>query len=61
MNQEDWETLDAIRKELNANLMAYNPETHEKFSALFVKSLEGKGDGPVRAVSPTPTPRKPSL
>ena len=44
MDQEEWETLDAIRKELNANLMAYDWETQEKFTELFVKSLEGKGD-----------------
>jgi hypothetical protein len=44
MDQAEWETLDAIRRELNFNLMAYDWETQEKFTELFVKSLEGKGD-----------------
>lgn len=46
MNQEEWETLDAIRKELSTNLMAYDCSTQEKFTELFVKSIEGKGDRP---------------
>ena len=45
MDQQEWETLDAIRKELNSNLMAYDWSTQEKFTELLVKSLEGKGDG----------------
>lgn len=45
MDQEEWETLDAIRRELNSNLMAYDWSTQEKFTELLVKSLEGKGDG----------------
>ena len=47
MDQTEWETLDAIRKELNNNLMAYDWSTQEKFTELFVKSLEGKSDGPL--------------
>ena len=45
MDQQEWEELNAIRKNLNANLMAYDWSTQEKFTELFVKSLEGKGDG----------------
>jgi hypothetical protein len=51
MDQSEWETLDAIRKELNSNLMAYDWMAQEKFTELLVKSLEGKGDQPPRAVS----------
>jgi hypothetical protein len=44
MDQSEWDTLDAIRRNLNANLMAYDCEAQEKFTELLVKSLEGKGD-----------------
>lgn len=53
MDNQEWDTLDAIRKELNSNLMAYDWSTQEKFTELFVKSLEGKSDQPPRAVNPT--------
>lgn len=53
MDQNEWETLDAIRRELNGNLMAYDWSTQEKFTELFVKSLEGKGDPPSSSVSRT--------
>ena len=53
MDQQEWETLDAIRRELNGNLMAYDWSMQEKFTELFVKSLEGKSDPPPRAVNPT--------
>lgn len=51
MDQAEWDKLDAIRKELNANLMAFDPYTQEKFALLLVESLRGKSDGPVL---PTP-------
>lgn len=54
MDQTEWDTLNAIRKELNSNLMAYDWSTQEKFTELFVKSLEGKGDGPLGSVPRTP-------
>ena len=44
MDQEQWEKLDQIRRNLNQNLMAYDSETQEKFTELLVQSLEGKGD-----------------
>jgi hypothetical protein len=53
MDQQEWEQLDTLRKELNANLMAYDWSAQEKFTELLVKSLEGKGDGALRAVPPT--------
>jgi hypothetical protein len=51
MEEIEWEELLAIRKEMNANLMAQDVATQEKFTELLVKSLEGKGDPPVRAVN----------
>jgi hypothetical protein len=51
MDQTEWETLDAIRRNLNANLMAYDWEAQEKFTELLVKSLEGKGDQSPSSVS----------
>jgi hypothetical protein len=44
MEEAEWNELNALRQELNANLMAYDWEAQEKFTELFVKSLEGKGD-----------------
>jgi hypothetical protein len=51
MDQHEWDKLDAIRRNLNANLMAYDWEAQEKFTELFVKSLEGKGDQAPSSVS----------
>jgi hypothetical protein len=48
MNQEEWDQLLAIRKEMNANLMAQDVATQEKYVELLVKSLEGKGDSPLQ-------------
>ena len=53
MKQEEWDALLAIREEMNANLMAQDVATQERFTELLVKSLEGKGDPPVRAVNRT--------
>lgn len=53
MDQNEWDQLDAIRRELNGNLMAYDWSTQEKFTELFVKSLEGKGDQVPRSANPT--------
>jgi hypothetical protein len=51
MDQAEWDKLDAIRRELNFNLMAYDWEAQEKFTELLVKSLEGKGDHAPSSVS----------
>ena len=47
MSETDWEKLLAIRKEMNANLMAVGPRALEKYVELFVKSLGSKGDKPL--------------
>ena len=48
INPEEWDELLSIRQEMNANLMAQDTRTQEKYTELLVKSLEGKGDGPVK-------------
>ena len=53
MEETEWEQLLSIRKEMNANLMAQDPATQEKYVELLVKSLEGKGDLPIGTVPPT--------
>ena len=53
MEDKDWDTLVEIKNELDANLMAYDWQTQEKFTELLVESLKGKGDRPLRAVSRT--------
>jgi len=51
MTQTEWDELVQLRKEMNESLMALDAATQEKFVELLVKSLEGKGDLPVGAVS----------
>ena len=47
MENEQWEKLLGLRSELSNHLMANGTEAQEKFTELFVKSLEGKGDLPI--------------
>jgi hypothetical protein len=51
INQDEWDELLSIRSEMNANLMAQDTRTQEKYTELLVKSLEGKGDAPMGTVS----------
>jgi hypothetical protein len=53
ISPDEWKELDKLRRELNFNLMAYGTEAQEKFTELFVKSIEGKGDERPGAVSRT--------
>ena len=53
MNQEEWNQLLAIRKEMNANMMALDTATQERYTELLVKSLADKGDEPLRTVNRT--------
>jgi hypothetical protein len=53
MEDKDWETLVELKNELDANLMAYDWQTQEKFTELLVESLKGKGDKPLGTVSRT--------
>ena len=49
MNQDEWDELLAIRAEMNSNMMALDVAEQEKFTELLVKSLDGKGDRPIRS------------
>lgn len=53
MEEKDWDTLVELKNELDANLMAYDWHTQEKFTELLVESLQGKGDLPLSTVSRT--------
>jgi hypothetical protein len=53
MEEKDWDTLVELKNELDANLMAYDWQTQEKFTELLVESLQGKGDLPLSTVSRT--------
>lgn len=44
LTQDEWKELDALRKAINYNPSQVSPQKMEKFTALFVKSLYGKGD-----------------
>ena len=44
LSQEEWEELDALRKAINYNPSQVCPEKMEEFTALFVRSLYGKGN-----------------
>ena len=48
MEEQEWEQLLSIREAIEGNLMAYDTYTQEKFVELLVRSLEGKGDPPVK-------------
>jgi hypothetical protein len=61
MEEIEWEELLSLREEMNANLMAQGPRVQERYTELLVKSLEGKGDAPVRAVNRTSRGGKPPL
>jgi hypothetical protein len=49
MEESEWEELLAIRKEMNANLMAMDAKSQERYTELLVKSLEGKGNAMPKA------------
>jgi hypothetical protein len=53
MEQEEWNELVSIRREMNGNLMAQDVRTQERYTELLVKSLEGKSDERPGSVSPT--------
>lgn len=42
---EEWNELLALKNAINVNPATVHPEKMELFTALLVKSLEGKGDG----------------
>jgi hypothetical protein len=58
MNQDEWNELLAIRREMNENLMDLDARMQERYTELLVKSLEGKGDTPIGSVNPPLPPRR---
>jgi hypothetical protein len=44
LTQEEWNELNALRKAINYNPSQVCPQKMEEFTALFVRSLYGKGN-----------------
>jgi hypothetical protein len=44
LSNDEWNELVALKDVINQNPAAVHPEKMELFTALLVKSLEGKGD-----------------
>jgi hypothetical protein len=44
LSQEEWQELQALRKAITDNPASVAPWKQEQFSALFARSLMGKGD-----------------
>ena len=50
LTSEEWNELNALREAINYYPHTVSPEKMEKFTELFVRSLEGKGDRPLHAI-----------
>ena len=44
MEDKDWEELIALKSVISYNPASVHPDQMEKFTELFVRSLEGKGE-----------------
>jgi hypothetical protein len=44
LTTEEWKELNALREAINLDPHQVHPSKMEKFTELFVRSLEGKGD-----------------
>jgi len=44
LTTEEWNELNVLREAINYDPITVTPEKMEKFTELFVRSLEGKGD-----------------
>ena len=53
LTKEEWNELDALRKAINYNPSQVSPQKMEKFTELFVRSLQGKGDNLFPQTDPT--------
>jgi hypothetical protein len=51
LTKEEWDELVALKEAINYNPSTVTYERMEKFTELMVRSLEGKGDVPLRKVS----------
>ena len=50
LTTEEWTELNALREAIHYSPHTVSPEKMEKFTELFVRSLEGKGDRPLNAI-----------
>jgi hypothetical protein len=53
LSKEEWNELDALRKAINHDPSQVSPQKMEKFTELFVRSLQGKGDSMPPQTDPT--------
>lgn len=53
LTKEEWNELDALRKAINYDPSQVSPQKMEKFTELFVRSLQGKGDIVSSQANPT--------
>jgi hypothetical protein len=44
LTKEEWEELNALREAISEYPQSVHPDRQERFTELFVKSLEGKAD-----------------
>ena len=44
LTEEEWKELIALKQAINYDPSTVTPEKMEKFTELFVRTLEGKGD-----------------
>ena len=51
LTKEEWNELVALKEAINYNPSTVTYEKMEKFTELMVRSLEGKGDVPLKQVS----------
>ena len=51
LTKEEWNELVALKDAINYNPSTVTYEKMEKFTELMVRSLEGKGDVPLKKVS----------
>jgi hypothetical protein len=47
LSKEEWDELFALKDAINYDPHTVSPQSMEKFTELFVRSLEGKGDNPI--------------
>jgi hypothetical protein len=53
LTKEEWDELNALRKAINYNPSQVCPQKMEKFTELFVRSIQGKGNTMFPQTNPT--------
>jgi len=49
LSEEEWAELQALRKAISEAPFSIVPSKMERFSELFARTLQGKGDLPIKA------------